>query len=300
MSVNIRQLIQERRRGKELIKVFIRTTELRDPYTRGHSENVAYYASEIGKALGLSKSDQENLRIAALLHDVGKIVIPDKILLKPLSLTREEFEVIKLHTTAGYSLLNSITGMSSIAKVVKHHHEKWDGSGYPDGLKGEEIPYLSRILAIADVFDALTSERPYRAALSKEEAFKIMEKNKQIFDPEILPVAKEVLRKIPLSRGYHVSFLEAEILDRIRKLSSWDNIVLGDSFPENPCILLVNAENIDPIRFIKNTISQFLNISWFHMVEVYEGKFLFISDSKDIDYLHSYLDRLGVSVERLL
>ncbi|GAB6077087.1 HD-GYP domain-containing protein [Desulfurobacterium crinifex] len=298
--LNMRQLIQERRRAKELIKIFTRTIELRDPYTRGHSDNVAYYALEIGKALGLSKSEQENLKIAALLHDVGKIVIPDKILLKPLPLTKEEFEIIKLHATVGYSLLNSIRGMSRIAKVVKHHHEKWDGSGYPDGLRGEEIPYLSRILAIADVFDALTSERPYRAALSKEEAFKIMEKNKKDFDPEIFPIAKEVLEKIPLSKGYRVNFLEAEILDRMRKLSSGSNIVLGNSFPEKPCILLVSAENIDPMRFIKNTISQFLDTSWFHMVEVYEGEFLVISDSKDIDYLYSYFDRPGISIKRLL
>ncbi|ADY73237.1 metal dependent phosphohydrolase [Desulfurobacterium thermolithotrophum DSM 11699] len=297
--LNKRHIIFEEKRLNEIIKSFTRAIELRDPYTRGHSENVAYYACEIGKALGLDESELKNLRKAALLHDIGKIAIPDKILLKPLKLTKEEFEIVKFHSIVGYSLLKEIKGMSCIADAVKHHHEKWDGSGYPDGLKGEEIPYLSRILAIADVYDALTSKRLYRSAFSKEEALKFLNENRKFFDPRILSVAMSVLKKIPIAADYKTNFVESELLDKVRKLSSWDNIKIGKSFPKELSFLAVDLRNHKEFNyenFVKDIISKFSNLNWLQIVEVDKYRLFIIVDKQDVNKLYDYLKDLKAVV----
>ena len=177
----------------DVIKAFVYSIELRDIYTRGHSERVAVYAKEFSKFLGLDEESIEKVYLAGLLHDLGKVGIPDAILLKPGKLEKDEFEIVKLHSALSGDIVSKMEGFADLAKIVKHHHEHFDGKGYPDGLKGKEIPLLSRILTIVDVFDALTTKRVYRAALSKEEAFKVMEKMKNAFDPNLYEKFKKFM-----------------------------------------------------------------------------------------------------------
>jgi len=192
-----------------LIELPVKMIELRDKHTSDHVRNVSLFSTllarayvEEGKAQELHDSFVEDLGIAALFHDVGKILIPESILQKPGLLTAEEYEIMKSHTTRGSEILKSALKthpenhlLSVCYDVVRYHHEKWDGSGYPDGLKGEQIPLAARIVAIADVFDALTSDRHYRDAFSSEEALKIMQtEEKEHFDPDLFSVFLEYVR----------------------------------------------------------------------------------------------------------
>ncbi|MDK2871527.1 MAG: hypothetical protein PWQ16_879 [bacterium] len=147
-----------------------KTIEYKDPYTRGHCERVMEYADALALRIGLSDVERKRLRYACILHDIGKIGVPGRILDKPGRLTDEEYEIVKRHPVLGEELLKEVPFLREISLLVRWHHERWDGRGYPDGLKGYEIPLESRIMAIADAFDAMTSDRPYRRALSKEEA----------------------------------------------------------------------------------------------------------------------------------
>ena len=146
----------------------------RDPYTRFHSENVARYALAIGRKAGLNSRELENLRLAGQLHDIGKIGIPDKVLHKPGRLTSEEFELIKAHSTLGAEILRPISRLESVIPAILHHHERIDGTGYPAGLRGNQIPVAAQIMAVADTFDALVTDRPYRKGMSRSEAERIM------------------------------------------------------------------------------------------------------------------------------
>ncbi len=169
------------------------TIEMRDSYTAGHGRRVAQYSKLIAEKLWCSKDDIDLIYKAGILHDIGKIEIPDALLLKPDKLTEEEYALIKRHPEVGYKLLNK-EPFKDLSKIVLHHHENYDGTGYPKGLKGKEIPFLSRIIAVADVFDALTTNRIYRPAMSVEEAIDIIMKEKgKKFDPKVLYVAKDVL-----------------------------------------------------------------------------------------------------------
>ena len=142
--------------------------DAKDEYTRGHSERVTKFSVIIGKYLGLNAIELERIKVAALLHDIGKIGIDDRILRKPGILTAEEFEEMKKHPVIGYNILAPIKELREINKGVKYHHEKWDGSGYPEGLRGEQIPLIARIIAVADTFDAMTSRRPYQDPMEPE------------------------------------------------------------------------------------------------------------------------------------
>ncbi|GEM_PF-6786270 len=142
--------------------------DAKDEYTRGHSDRVTQYSVIIGRYLGLNAIELERVKVAGLLHDIGKIGVDDKILRKPGILTAEEFEEMKKHPVIGYNILAPIKELKEINKGVKYHHEKWDGSGYPDGLKGEQIPFLARIIAVADTFDAMTTKRPYQEPMEPE------------------------------------------------------------------------------------------------------------------------------------
>lgn len=144
--------------------------DARDPYTHGHSQGVTYLAVELGKHIGLIPAELEYLEFAALLHDVGKIAIPDQILRKKEKLTSAEWDSIRLHPYYGIQIIHPVAALARIEPWIYHHHEKWDGSGYPDGLQGENIPLEARILTIADTYNAMTTNRPYRQALSKKEA----------------------------------------------------------------------------------------------------------------------------------
>jgi putative nucleotidyltransferase with HDIG domain len=176
-----------------IVKGVIATLELKDPYTRGHSERVASYALELAKATGrYAEEELKDFEFACLLHDIGKIHIPDQILMKPSKLTIEEYEIIKSHTTVGAEAVSKVVGLNSSIEVIRSHHERWDGKGYPDQLKGKEIPFLARVAAVADAFDAMTSNRSYRDAMSVEEAYKrILEGKGTQFDPELVDIFQQ-------------------------------------------------------------------------------------------------------------
>ena len=188
--------------NREILISLVEAIEMRDPYTRGHSEEVAELATLLGKALNLSREDLRLLEIAGYIHDIGKLKIPDRILMKPEKLNDEEWEIMKLHPVWGFEMLGKITALIGIDKIVRHHHERWDGNGYPDGLKGEEIPFLSRVLALADSFQAMTSDRPYRNALTIPGAIEELrrERDRQfdgrlvdVFIDSVIPVVSKKL-----------------------------------------------------------------------------------------------------------
>nr|WP_271628665.1 HD-GYP domain-containing protein [Caldicellulosiruptor sp. DIB 104C] len=194
---------KERRNFEGAIKLLISIIEMKDPYTKGHAERVMQYSKKIGQKLVNQKGYKINLfdlEIAAYLHDIGKIVVPENILNKRGKLTDEEYSIVKRHSLDGYNILSNIEYFDSIKDIVLYHHENLDGTGYPLGINGDKIPVESRIIAIADVFDALTTDRPYRKAFSEEEAL-IMMKNDvgKKFDPEIFEVFLEVLAEEKIS-----------------------------------------------------------------------------------------------------
>jgi HD-GYP domain-containing protein (c-di-GMP phosphodiesterase class II) len=156
------------------IQMLAGAVDEKDPYTRGHSDRVTRYSMMIAKEMGVSEDFIETVRISAQLHDVGKIGIEDRILKKPGALTPEEFEIMKTHTTKGASILRPVAQLKDMIPGIELHHESLDGRGYPRGLKGEEIPLLPRIIAVADTFDALTTNRPYQHAHSPLDALKII------------------------------------------------------------------------------------------------------------------------------
>uniref|UniRef100_A0A7C4W1S5 HD-GYP domain-containing protein n=1 Tax=Fervidobacterium thailandense TaxID=1008305 RepID=A0A7C4W1S5_9BACT len=169
-----------------MILTMIRILEYHDKYTKGHSKNVATIASLLAERLGLSDEMIKKAYWASLLHDIGKIVIPSQILNKEGKLTIEEFEVIKKHPVYGHDFLTTSEDLKELAKYVLHHHERWDGKGYPMGLSGEDIPLISRIIAVADAYDAMRSDRPYRKGLPIDVIRnEIIEHSSMQFDPEI-------------------------------------------------------------------------------------------------------------------
>ena len=178
----------------DMVQTLRYTVEAKDSYTRGHSDRVSEYSVLIGEKLGLPAEQIKTLRIGGLFHDIGKIGIPDSILLKPAKLTDEEYSQIKNHPSIGAHILGSAAIFQDIIPIVKHHHERYDGNGYPSKLKGEEIPYLARIAAVADTFDAMTSRRSYRGPIEVEhvkEEIKRCEGTQ--FDPQIAEVFIEIL-----------------------------------------------------------------------------------------------------------
>ena len=169
---------------KELIRILRLTVDARDIYTRGHSDRVSYYAGRIAQVMGRDGEYCERVCLAGLFHDVGKLNIPDSILLKDSALTDDEFRVIKTHPVRGAELMSSISFFKGIAGIVRSHHERWDGRGYPDGLSGCNIPEEARIIAVADSFDAMTSTRRYRSERSLDYARNEIEKGRGgQFDP---------------------------------------------------------------------------------------------------------------------
>ncbi|WP_448378750.1 HD-GYP domain-containing protein [Fervidobacterium sp.] len=174
---------------KDMILTIIRILEYHDPYTKGHSKNVATLASLVAERMGLPDEMIRKTYWAALVHDIGKIVIPSTILNKEGKLTLEEFEIIKKHPVYGHDFLSTSSELRELAKYVYHHHERWDGKGYPSGLSREDIPLISRIIAVVDAWDAMRSDRPYRKGLPKEVALKeLIEHAGMQFDPSIVKI----------------------------------------------------------------------------------------------------------------
>ena len=180
---------QTERISLQMMQTLATTIEAKDEYTRGHSYRVAEYAALIAKELGWSQDEIINLKHAAHLHDIGKIGIPDSVLNKPTQLTEDEDNLLKKHTIIGAEILKDVTLIPHVAEVTRNHHEHYDGSGYPDGLAGTEIPIYARIIAVTDCYDAMNSRRIYRNALSQDEIYEEILKNKGTqFDPEIADI----------------------------------------------------------------------------------------------------------------
>ena len=200
------KLIQERAKLREantqLLDAYEATIEgwshamdLRDRETEGHSQRVTQLTVRLAQALGISENDIMHIRRGALLHDMGKIGIPDSILHKPDKLTDEEWTIMRTHPQLAYEMLYPIEYLRPALEIPLTHHEKWDGTGYPRGLKGEEIPIVARLFAVVDVWDALTSDRPYRPAWSQEESLTyIREQSGKHFDPQVVELFFNVIK----------------------------------------------------------------------------------------------------------
>jgi putative nucleotidyltransferase with HDIG domain len=195
--------------------------EAKDQTTSDHLERVEVYAVEVAKELGFGEKEMEALRAAALLHDIGKLVVPEYIISKPGKLTQEEFEKMKTHTVVGAEIVERIRFPYPVAPLVRGHHEKWDGSGYPDGLAGEEIPMGARILAAVDTLDALASDRQYRRAMPLEQAIAIIRaESGKSFDPKVVEILER--RYLDLDRLARESH-------RIEKLPTDVKVDRGDA-----------------------------------------------------------------------
>ena len=172
--VNQRQYLQLQQMFECTIEAFVCAIDAKDPYTRGHSNRVSELSVAIASRMGCSEAKIENIRMGALLHDVGKIGVEDAVLRKPGRLTDDEYAHIKQHPVIGYEIIKGIPRFEPFLSAIRSHHECWDGSGYPDGLVAGEIPFEARVIAVADAFDAMTSDRPYRRGMSLEAVSEIM------------------------------------------------------------------------------------------------------------------------------
>jgi len=188
----------------EMVIAFSEALDAKDQYTAGHSRRVMEYSTDIAKRMKMSERDIELLRKSALLHDIGKIGIPDIVLHKKSKLTNEEYSVIKSHPEIGATILKSIKSFKDFVPSVYHHHERYDGKGYPHGIAAERIPLHARIIAVADSFDAMTSNRPYRKAFAIETALAEIERNRgKQFDPHIADIFLNILKDSPFYFSRH-------------------------------------------------------------------------------------------------
>ncbi len=188
---------------------FVETIEARDPYTKQHSTRVSSYAVSVARAMGCSQEEVDELNVSGNLHDIGKIGIPDDILLKPGRLTDEEYEVIKRHPVIGSNIIGHFSMWSFEEKIIRCHHERWDGKGYPGNLRGAEIPLLARILSVSDAYDALTTDRSYRKKMPENVALKIISENAgSQFDPEIVDVFLRLQGQGKIIANHEVFFQE--------------------------------------------------------------------------------------------
>ncbi len=196
----------ELERAESVLFTLARSIEGKDPYTHGHCERLAEYSARLGEQLNLTEEQLVALRRAGIVHDVGKVAIPDAILLKPGRLSPEEWTIIREHSVIGERICAPLKSFRLVLPIIRHHHEKLDGSGYPDGLRGDAIPVTARVLQIVDVYDALTTERPYKKAFSITEALETMkqEVSKGWWDPHIFDQFERLVRSGSadlLSRG---------------------------------------------------------------------------------------------------
>lgn len=200
---------------KMTARSILETLNKKDAYTFEHSTRVAYFATLIAKELGLTEQQILELEFAALFHDIGKIGVPDSILKKPGRLTAEEYEEMKNHPVYSAEIIEHFKPFQGLALSVKHHHERFDGRGYPSGLKGEEIPLFSRMILVADTFDAMTSTRPYRKGLPFASAYgELMELAGTQFDPQIVKAFIRVMRKESQSsdENFYLRVLDKEFI----------------------------------------------------------------------------------------
>jgi putative two-component system response regulator len=194
--LRLKAFTDELERAEAVIFALARSIEGKDPYTQGHCERLADYSARLGEHMGLPVEEIKALRRAGIVHDIGKVAVPDSILLKPSRLSRTEQKILRLHPVVGERICASLKSFQLVLPIIRHHHEKMDGSGYPDGLQGKQIPLTVRILQIVDVYDALSTQRPYKPALSTDAALDVMknEVKKGWWDPEVLAAFEELIR----------------------------------------------------------------------------------------------------------
>jgi putative two-component system response regulator len=185
--IKLKHRTDELERAESVLFALARSIEGKDPYTHGHCERLMNYSVSLGEHLGLPEEQVVALRRAGIVHDIGKVAVPDAILLKPAKLTAEEWALMKEHPVVGERICAPLKSFRSVLPIIRHHHEKLDGTGYPDGLRGDAIPVTARILTVVDVYDALTTERPYKRAFSMDEALQTMKQEvaKGWWDPQI-------------------------------------------------------------------------------------------------------------------
>jgi putative two-component system response regulator len=201
--------------AEAILFALAQTVEQRDPYTGGHCQRLATYGLTMGLALGLSRPELLALHRGAYLHDIGKISIPERILLKDGKLTDEEWAIKKMHTVKGEEICRSMKSLAAVLPIIRSHHERWDGSGYPDGLIGEQIPLLARILQVVDIYDALNTARPYKLAKTHQESIEVLqaEADRGWRDPELVSLFRELSSTIQVfteaiykPRSHHESY----------------------------------------------------------------------------------------------
>jgi putative two-component system response regulator len=196
--LRVKFLLDQLERAESVITTLGLTIEARDPYTAGHCDRLARYAVGLGKVLGVEDSMLKALWLGGFLHDLGKIAVPDRILLKPGPLDVAERTVIQTHPVVGAELVREMRTLDGVRPIIRHHHERFDGSGYPDGLRGESIPLGARIMAIVDVYDALRTARPYKAPLSHEEAVTVLlrETEAGYWEPQLISTFIHMFRDL--------------------------------------------------------------------------------------------------------
>lgn len=193
-----------------MVRTILKALDCKDHYTFGHSMRVAYFSLVTGRELGLTEDELKDLELSAIFHDIGKIGTPDQVLNKPSRLTEEEFLVMKQHPEQSYEILKEFPVFEKIAKNARYHHERYDGRGYPEGMKGEEIPLFARIILIADTFDAMTSTRPYRKGLPYSVAYdELNQFSGSQFDPKCVKAFVEGMQKEALKNEeeFHIPLL---------------------------------------------------------------------------------------------
>ena len=185
--LSLKAYTDELERAEAVLFALAQSIEAKDPYTEGHCERLSDYSARLGEHIGLTPEQITALRRAGIVHDVGKVAVPDAILLKPSRLTEEERKIMQEHPVIGERICAPLKSFRLVLPIIRHHHEKYDGSGYPDGLKGERIPLTARVLQIVDVYDALTTERPYKRALLDVDAIRTMDEevSKGWWDPRV-------------------------------------------------------------------------------------------------------------------
>ena len=200
-AVQKKRLTDQMDSAESLLFALARMVEAKDGTTGDHCSRLAHTGVVLGKAMGLSAEELLALRRGGILHDIGKLGIPDSILLKPGKLTPEEWEIMRQHVHIGAQIVGELKSMRLTQTIIRHHHERWDGGGYPHGLQGRKIPLLARVFQVVDIYDALANARPYKRAFTKEEVINTMEEETRLGwrDPDIVAVFLDILRKDPAS-----------------------------------------------------------------------------------------------------
>ena len=194
--ITLKHRTDELERAESVLFSLARSIEGKDPYTHGHCERLSAYSARLGEHMGLGTEEITALRRAGVVHDIGKVAVPDAVLLKPGRLTEEEWKLIREHPLVGERICAPLRSFRLVLPIIRHHHEKLDGSGYPDGLKGDAVPLTARVLQIVDVYDALTTERPYKRAFPVAEALRTMNEEvaKGWWDPQIFARFEQIVR----------------------------------------------------------------------------------------------------------